>query len=124
MDVDPTHHTFPEADHVVTAVGRDFSDVPPNRGVWKGKAEETIAVAVKIDPVERMPPDWTDLGTPTPWSGSVSTAAPRMPRGNGLHHQAVARTNYRHQQSQQQQANAYEAQGLQSLGLRSQEELA
>ena len=26
-------------DHVVTAVGRDYADVPPNRGVWKGDGD-------------------------------------------------------------------------------------
>ena len=47
VDVDPTHGYFPEDDHVVTAVGRDYSDVPPNRGLWKGDATETMSVIVK-----------------------------------------------------------------------------
>ena len=29
------------------AVGRDFRDVPPNRGVYRGSASETIDVTVK-----------------------------------------------------------------------------
>src|SRR5207248_1367780 len=38
VDVDPTLDAWPADDHVVTAVGRDYADVPPNRGVWKGTA--------------------------------------------------------------------------------------
>src|SRR5207248_1568181 len=55
VDIDPTHGQYAGNDHVVTAVGRDYFDVPPNRGVWKGLAEETIHVAVKVDPVDRVP---------------------------------------------------------------------
>src|SRR5690606_27691565 len=49
VDVDPTHAELVSDDHVVTAVGRDYSDVPPNRGVWKGQAEEAITVAVTVE---------------------------------------------------------------------------
>ena len=38
VNVDPTHGTFPGNGHVKIALGRDYSDVPPNRGVWKGRA--------------------------------------------------------------------------------------
>ncbi len=38
IDVDPTYGKFIDDNYVVTAVGRDFIDVPPNRGVWKGHA--------------------------------------------------------------------------------------
>src|SRR5947207_297129 len=41
VDIDPTHDVWPAEDHIVTAVGRDYADVPPNRGVWKGTAAET-----------------------------------------------------------------------------------
>jgi transglutaminase-like putative cysteine protease len=66
VDVDPTARVFPGDDHVVTAVGRDYSDVPPNRGVWKGRAEESIAVTVTVEPVDRMPPEWDEWATPAP----------------------------------------------------------
>ena len=55
VDVDPTRGEFVADDYVVTAVGRDYSDVPPNRGLWKGRAEETITVSVKVEPVDRVP---------------------------------------------------------------------
>ena len=103
VDVDPTHACFVGDDHVVTAVGRDYSDVPPNRGVWKGDAEETITVLVKVEPVERLPGDWIDLdltkGRRLPAAGGV-----RRSSGNSLSHQVPGRSVLRQQQNQQQQA--------------------
>ncbi len=95
-NIDPTHGRWVGAEHVVTAVGRDFSDVPPNRGVWKGTAEETIAVTVNVRPVDRVPADLVEPASGPGWFGS--TAAP----GAGPSHQPRARA-YRQQQSQQQQ---------------------
>ena len=60
VDVDPTHGTFVGDDYIKIAIGRDYSDVPPNRGVWKGRADETIAVSVKVEPIDRVPPDWSE----------------------------------------------------------------
>ena len=34
--------------YVRVAVGRDYADVPPTRGVFKGTAAETLDVAVRI----------------------------------------------------------------------------
>ena len=44
----------------MAAVGRDYSDVPPNRGIWTGRAEETITVSVKVEPVDRVPMVWNE----------------------------------------------------------------
>jgi transglutaminase-like putative cysteine protease len=99
IDIDPTRGTFVDDNYVVTAVGRDFADVPPNRGVWKGQADEVITVAVKVEPTERMPPDWADWGTQAPWSGTAWTHSQRYDR----RHAPFAKSIYRQQQSQQQQ---------------------
>ncbi len=40
VNVNPTHGTLPGDDHVKIATGRDYRDVPPNRGVWKGRARD------------------------------------------------------------------------------------
>lgn len=40
---------------VKVAVGRDFRDVPPNRGVYRGNATETIDVAVKSEELPTIP---------------------------------------------------------------------
>lgn len=65
IDVDPTTREFVADEHVAVAFGRDYSDVPPNKGQWKGKAEETIAVTVKVEPVDRVPMEWNEWSQPT-----------------------------------------------------------
>ncbi len=37
---DPTNNVLADESHVRTAVGRDYADVPPTRGVFKGDAVE------------------------------------------------------------------------------------
>ncbi|HEV8547426.1 MAG TPA: transglutaminase family protein, partial [Polyangiaceae bacterium] len=49
VGVDPTHGELASEGHVAVAVGRSYADVPPNRGVYRGEAEEKIAVKVTID---------------------------------------------------------------------------
>jgi transglutaminase-like putative cysteine protease len=48
LSLDPTHDTTQSERHVRVAVGRDYADVPPSRGVYKGNADETLEVAVSI----------------------------------------------------------------------------
>lgn len=45
---DPTNNTLATERHVACAVGRDYSDVPPSRGVYKGEAESQLAVGVSV----------------------------------------------------------------------------
>lgn len=45
---DPTNNIEAGERHVVCAVGRDYSDVPPTRGVYKGDAESELGVAVAV----------------------------------------------------------------------------
>ena len=85
----------------MTAVGRDFFDVPPNRGFWNGTAEEAIAVLVKVEPAARLPGDWTTLEPPATIRPAASAA--RRFRGDGLNHQPPPRPSFRQQQSQRQQ---------------------
>jgi transglutaminase-like putative cysteine protease len=99
VDVDPTRNTFADDNYVVTAVGRDFYDVPPNRGVWKGQADEVITVTVQVEPTERMPPDWAEWNTHAAWSGPAWTHSQRYDR----RHHPYSKNLYRQQQCQQQQ---------------------
>ena len=48
---DPTNDLLASEHHVKMAVGRDYHDVPPTRGTFRGGAEETLAVAVTTRPV-------------------------------------------------------------------------
>jgi transglutaminase-like putative cysteine protease len=53
--LDATHRTLAEAGHVSVGVGRDFSDVPPNRGVYRGSGSEIISAGVTIEEVKELP---------------------------------------------------------------------
>jgi transglutaminase-like putative cysteine protease len=48
VSLDPTHDTEQTARYVRVGVGRDYADVSPTRGVYKGVAEETLDVVVTI----------------------------------------------------------------------------
>jgi len=46
--IDPTHNTWTQEHYVRIGTGRDFSDVAPNRGVFRGRAEEVMHVRVQL----------------------------------------------------------------------------
>ncbi len=54
---DPTNNLVAGGRHIRTAVGRDYADVPPTKGVFKGRAESHLAVGVKVAPTEAPIPD-------------------------------------------------------------------
>ncbi|MFT3745404.1 MAG: transglutaminase family protein [Pyrinomonadaceae bacterium] len=45
---DPTNNTPAGERHLRVAVGRDYADVPPTRGVFKGVVESSLSVAVRV----------------------------------------------------------------------------
>ncbi len=47
LAIDPTHHLVPDERYVVVAHGRDYDDVPPNRGIYRGVANETLTASVR-----------------------------------------------------------------------------
>ena len=48
VSLDPTHDREQTEAYVRVAVGRDYADVPPTRGVYKGTASETLSVRVGL----------------------------------------------------------------------------
>ena len=48
LALDPTHDREQSESYVRVAVGRDYADVPPTRGTYKGHASETLAVRVRL----------------------------------------------------------------------------
>ena len=58
---DPTNDMIAGESHVRTAVGRDYSDVPPTHGVFKGDAASELAVAVRVAPSDKPPPPEAEL---------------------------------------------------------------
>jgi len=59
VDLDPTNDRAswhsPGEDYVTLAIGRDFSDVSPLRGVIHGGAGHTLTVGVTVEPVTDLP---------------------------------------------------------------------
>jgi transglutaminase-like putative cysteine protease len=47
---DPTNNVLTGERHIRVAIGRDYDDVPPVRGVFKGPANSELAVAVSVRP--------------------------------------------------------------------------
>jgi transglutaminase-like putative cysteine protease len=47
---DPTNNLICGNRHIRAAIGRDYADVPPNRGIFKGSAASELAVAVRVTP--------------------------------------------------------------------------
>jgi transglutaminase-like putative cysteine protease len=48
---DPTNDLLASEHHVKMAVGRDYHDIPPTRGTFRGLADEELSVAVTARPV-------------------------------------------------------------------------
>jgi transglutaminase-like putative cysteine protease len=51
LDLDPTNDREAGPDYVRLAVGRDYSDVPPLRGVIHGGGQHALSVAVTVRPI-------------------------------------------------------------------------
>ncbi len=47
--LDPTHNRPANESYVTLAVGRDYADVAPIRGTYKGTTEHTMTVDVQIE---------------------------------------------------------------------------
>ena len=73
---DPTNNLVGGDRHIRVAIGRDYADVPPTRGVYKGEAHSELSVAVTVSPSDAPPPE-------PPASGIVIQSRPvnvRTPR--------------------------------------------
>ena len=58
------------------AIGRDYADVPPTRGVFRGKAESELTVTVRIAPSPMALNDDLPLEPPT-WMPSPNEVGER-----------------------------------------------
>ncbi|HUO23611.1 MAG TPA: transglutaminase family protein [Caulobacteraceae bacterium] len=45
---DPTNNVITGERHIAVAVGRDYTDVPPSRGVYKGEQDSQLVVGVMV----------------------------------------------------------------------------
>jgi transglutaminase-like putative cysteine protease len=81
VELDPTNNLLGCERHIRVAVGRDYADVPPTRGVHRGEAESELRVLVTVSLVDAPKPE--DLGpamvfySPRP-TGAVSQDLAQM----------------------------------------------
>ncbi|HEX3918805.1 MAG TPA: transglutaminase family protein [Caulobacteraceae bacterium] len=66
VGIDPTNNIPAGERHVCVAVGRDYADVPPSRGVFKGEAESQLAVGVSVRRARAAPaePEFLRMAKP------------------------------------------------------------
>jgi transglutaminase-like putative cysteine protease len=94
---DPTNALIATDRHIRTALGRDYADVPPTRGIFLGRTQSDLYVAVQVTASEKAPALDQELPIPEDWSMLVERAqAPPPPPAEPLLQQL--------QQAQQQQA--------------------
>lgn len=77
---DPTNALIAGNRHIRTALGRDYSDVPPTRGVFLGRSASDLYVAVQVTASEKPPALDQEMPIPEDWSILVEKAqAPPPP---------------------------------------------
>jgi transglutaminase-like putative cysteine protease len=74
VGLDPTNDLIAYNRHIRTAVGRDYADVPPTHGIFRGKAESELYVAVHVEGSMEAPPLDRKMPIPDDWSVLVERA--------------------------------------------------
>ena len=54
---DPTNNLVAQGRHIRVAIGRDYADVPPTKGVYRGDAKSDLDVGVQVTLAERPEPE-------------------------------------------------------------------
>jgi len=78
---DPTNNLVAHHRHIRTAVGRDYADVPPTHGIYRGSTESELYVAVHVDASAEPPALDRKLPIPDDWSVLVERAQ-QLPKVN------------------------------------------
>jgi len=78
---DPTNWLVAGDRHIRTAIGRDYADVPPTHGIFRGRAASELTVAVRVTPSQGVTILDQELPVPEDWSTLVekATALPEQP---------------------------------------------
>ena len=71
---DPTNNLVTHHRHIRTAVGRDYHDVPPTHGLFRGKTDSELYVAVQVEANEHPPALDRKMPIPDDWSILVERA--------------------------------------------------
>jgi transglutaminase-like putative cysteine protease len=79
LAVDPTNDCLVNDHFIKVAIGRDFTDVPPNKGVYRGPSGETIRVRVETRELDRLPSlSWQEQLPPLQVPLQALVASPRF----------------------------------------------
>jgi transglutaminase-like putative cysteine protease len=65
---DPTINRLASEQHIRTATGRDYADVPPTMGVMKGKTDTQLQVRVRVTPSQAVLPPDEEFAADEEWS--------------------------------------------------------
>ncbi|HEV2322446.1 MAG TPA: transglutaminase family protein [Terracidiphilus sp.] len=71
---DPTNNLVAHHRHIRTAIGRDYADVPPTHGIFRGSTESQLYVAVQVTGSDHPPALDRKLPIPEDWSVLVERA--------------------------------------------------
>ena len=71
---DPTNNLVTHHRHIRAAIGRDYADVPPTHGVFRGNTESELYVAVQVEASELPPALDRKMPIPDDWSVLVEKA--------------------------------------------------
>lgn len=99
VSFDPTNNLLAHDSHIRTALGRDYADVPPTRGVYRGTSAEELHVAVQVSAHESAPALDQDWPIPEDWSIHVERAQELLPQASPI----LQLQQIEQQQQQQQQ---------------------
>lgn len=77
LGFDPTNNTLVDENHVRTAIGRDYSDIPPTKGTFKGDVRSELGVSVFVTPSDSLPPLEDEIKMADDWS-TFSAAEPDL----------------------------------------------
>lgn len=81
---DPTNNLIAHHRHIRTAVGRDYADVPPTHGIFRGVTSSELYVAVHVEASEQPPALDRKLPIPDDWSVLVERAQQPVERPQPL----------------------------------------
>jgi transglutaminase-like putative cysteine protease len=89
---DPTHGLLADHHYVRVGVGREYADVPPTRGLYRGVREHKISVLVEVS---EIPADEINKGSRRREAGLPSEGIPSSGAWEGRERRGFPRINHR-----------------------------
>jgi transglutaminase-like putative cysteine protease len=71
---DPTNNLIAGERHIRTAIGRDYADVPPTKGIFKGDSASQLTVSVRVALSDAPPPPEEVFVAPEEWQAAADDA--------------------------------------------------